>query len=443
MSDLKLAVETLQRKGRDYTPLFAYYAGDQPLRYAAERLRDIFQSRQTTFTQNWCSVVVNALLDRLQVAQWETGADDARADRLSELWRSSGLQADAEAVHRAVAITGEAYVLVWPGEDGPEAYYHDPRICHVWYEPHAPRRKRLGAKWWRGADRGWRLNLYYPDRIEHYAGGGGDAPEAAAFQLDDIEENPTGAIPIHHFYRDRYLLPGELDNVIPLQDAINKLLGDMMIAAEFGAFRQRWIVTNADTSKLRNAPNEIWELPAAGPDEQPTTLGEFATTDLRNYLDAIDRLAMSIGVVTQTPRHYFYVQGGDPSGEALIAMEAPLVRKVQQYQARLGAAWVEVAAALLQMAGAGSEPREITLVWEDASTLQPRTRAEIRQISVAAGMPLTTLLRDEGWSAADLEQLEADRAAEAAQQQSALASALVNAQQRFDQNSPEAANANV
>lgn len=435
MDDLKLAVETLQRKTVEYTPLFAYYAGDQPLRYAADRLKDIFQDRQTAFTQNWCAVVVNAVLDRLLVNQWSVGEDDAAGERLNWLWRATGLDADMEAVHRAVAVTGEGYVLVWPGDEGIEAFYHDPRICHVWYEAENPRRKRLGAKWWRDDAGVWRLNLYYPDRILHYVGGSSDLAQASAFQLESEERNTVGAVPIFHFYRDRHLLLGELDNVVPLQDAINKLLGDMMIAAEFGAFRQRWIVTNADTSKLRNAPNEIWELPAAGPGEQPTAAGEFSTTDLGNYLNAIDRLAASIGIITQTPKQYFYAQSGDPSGEALIAMEAPLVRKVEKYQERLGATWCDVAAFLLALdSGAVFSPLDITLVWGNAATVQPRTAAEIRQMDVASGIPLVTVLRDEGWSPADLEQMQADKEDEAGAQQAQLASALMRAQQQFDQN---------
>ena len=428
MDDVKLAVETLQAKAVALTPLFDYYNGNQPLRYAAERLREIFQSRQTTFVQNWCAVVVDAIADRLLLEQVAVSDDDAATAQVQAAWAATGLNEDVEAVERAVLVAGEGYVLAWPlGETGPEAFYHDPRMCHVWYEADNPRQKRLGAKWWRGEDRRWRLNLYYPERIVRYVGGDGDTVRAASFQVESEEGNPAGVVPIVHFCRDRHLAAGVLTNVIPLQDAINKLLGDMMIAAEFGAFRQRWIVTNADTSKLRNAPNEIWEVPAAGPGEQPTTLGEFAPADLGNYLDAIDRLAASIGVITQTPRHYFFQQGGDPSGEALIAMEAPLMRRVEVYQQRLGVGWAEVMGLLT-----GIEPAAIAAVWAPAATVQPRTQAEIRQIGVSAGMPLTTLLRAEGWTETELAQMEADREAEAGRQQAQLATALMAAQTQFD-----------
>lgn len=434
MSDIKLAVETLKTKTTTYAPFFEYYVGDQPLRYAAERLRDVFQSKLTRFTQNWCAVVVNATLDRLTIDQWQTGENDAIAERLLQLWRVTGLDADAEAVHRAVMLTGEAFVIVGQDETGAaEAYYHDPRICHIWYEAENPRRKRMAAKWWRDEERRWRINLYYADRVEQWRGSDSDYQQAAAYALEATLPNELGVVPVFHFYRDRHLLISELDNVVPLQDAINKLLADMMIAAEFSAFRQRWIVTNADTSKLRNAPNEIWELPAALAGEQPTNVGEFGATDLSNYLDAVDRLATSIGVITQTPRHYFFQQGGDPSGEALIAMEAPLVRKIEHYQARLSATWREVGALLLAMDGIAIDPLDISVIWQPVATIQPRTQAEIRQLSVAAGMPLTTLLRDEGWTEADLQQLAADKADEQQAQQTQLATALMRAQTQFDQ----------
>jgi adenylate cyclase len=62
------------------------------------------------------------------------------------------------------------------------------------------------------------------------------------------------------------------------------------------------------------------------PDTQRAT-GERSPLDrttLANALTAIDKMASTIAIITRTPKHYFYSQGGDPSSEALIAMEAPL-----------------------------------------------------------------------------------------------------------------------
>lgn len=75
---------------------------------------------------------------------------------------------------------------------------------------------------------------------------------------------------------------------------------------------------------------------------------------------------------------------------------------------------------------------QVAPIWAEAATVQPRTQAEIRQIGVAAGIPLTTILRDEGWTEEELQQLEADKDAESQRNQATLAAAMASAQQRFN-----------
>src|SRR5690606_26990663 len=151
--------------------------------------------------------------------------------------------------------------------------------------------------------------------------------------------NPFGEVPVFHFRRDRRRISSELDNVLEPQDAINKLFADMMVAAEFGAFKQRWIISNADNTDIKNAPNKIWDIPASAPGEQPTQVGEFGETDLGNFLEAMDRISGYVGAISRTPKHYFFGLGGDPSGEALIALEAPLNKKAERYVALFSATW--------------------------------------------------------------------------------------------------------
>ena len=155
---------------------------------------------------------------------------------------------------------------------------------------------------------------------------------------------------------------------------------------------------------------------AADKDSQPTSVGEFSPTDLANYLGAINKFAQDIGVITSTPRHYFYQQGGDPSGEALIAMEAPLNRKVERLQATLEPTWRDLYSFMAYLGGASVPSQSIYAAYEESGTTQPRTTAEIRELSVRAGMPLQTVLRDEGWDEEDLAQMDADKEAERVQQ---------------------------
>jgi hypothetical protein len=56
-------------------------------------------------------------------------------------------------------------------------------------------------------------------------------------------------------------------------------------------------------------------------------------------------------------------------------------------------------------------------------TIQPGTQAQIRKVSKDTGIPLRTLLRDEGWTEADLDQMYQDMIIELEKQQEMAAKA--------------------
>ena len=125
-------------------------------------------------------------------------------------------------------------------------------------------------------------------------------------------------------------------------------------------------------------------------------------------------------------RGLLFGQGGVPSGEALIAMEAPLNKKCAAHIARLSPVWEELASFVLAIGGVSLPAQEISAVFEEPATVQPFTQAQTRQMDVAAGIPLVTSLRREGWSQQEIDDMEADRAAEG-ERQANLGDALLRA----------------
>lgn len=453
--DLKRAFEMLTKKTLMYTVLWNYYEGRQPLVYTNDRLREVFQNVNARFSENWCAVVIDSERERIRLKEFTLPQPEVEAPqpapvveqpapvspppsddaapvpppqpqpieqppenpvetRLNEMFSQTELNLDADDVTLAALVCGESYVIAWKDEDGEvEAYYNDPRMCHMFYDPDHPRKKLFAAKWWVGEDDGKRyLNLYYPDRIEYYI----STQKAEAFttwrgmQPAGSEPNPTEEVPVFHFRIDRRKTTSRLDNVIEPQDALNKLFADMMVAAEFGAFKQRYVISAADVNSLKNSPNEIWALPAGDGPGQQTSAGEFSATELTNYISAMDKIAQSIAIISRTPKHYILAQGGDPSGEALIAMEAPLNKKAQSAIDRFKPTWSELAAFLLKLDGAREVPKQdITPMFDPPETVQPRTEAEIRQLNVNAGIPLVTSLRREGWTDSEIAQMQEDK----------------------------------
>jgi SPP1 family phage portal protein len=431
-TDLERAVEELKNKKTACDKLWAYYDGKQPLVYSTERLAKLFKDLKARFSQNWCAVVIDSELDRLTLKQLAVADDDAMTETLSALFEKSELLLDADDVHKAGLVIGEAFVIAWPdAENQVEAYYNDPRMCHVFYEEENPRQKSFAAKWWIDREKKVNLTLYYPDRLEYYQTAreykeGKDILASAFQESEPNAVNPHGEVPVFHFKPDRRIIKSELQNVLEPQDGINKLLSDMMIAAEYGAFKQKWIISNADTKSLKNAPNEVWTIPGSAGEEQAAQVGEFSATELGNYLNGINNWANFIATASRTPKHYLFDTGGQPSGEALIALEAPLNKKAQQHSERFAVTWRKLAAFMLKLQGQDVDSKAIQVIYERPQTVQPRTQAEIRQINSNAGIPLTTILREEGKSPKEIEDIKAEKEEERTANQLSFASALLD-----------------
>jgi len=423
-NDLELAYKAITGKQARHNLAWAYYLGDHPLVYANERLQNIF-SGEVKFTENWCAVVIDALKERIDLTGFTV--PETAQPVLDEIYQRNSLSIESDDLHEAALVTGEAYLIIWPDElNYPEIYFNDPRLVHAFYQAERPREMRFAAKMWTDDEGFARMVLYYSDRLEYYKSTkkAENVTNANAFEVDEetapggVAENPYGQIPVFHF-RTRRQAISEIADVIPIQNGVNKLLTDMMVAAEYGAFRQRWVISNSDTTALKNAPNEIWNIPAGDGIGQQTLVGEFNATDLGNYLDSISHLAGDIGRITRIPKHYFYSQSGDPSGEALIAMEAPLSHKATDRIERFEVTWKQAMMLALEMSGQKVPMDEIEPVFRSVHTVQPKTEAEIRYYNKQAGLPLVTTLRREGWTDAELEDMEADR-----QTEQAAASAL-------------------
>lgn len=426
-TDLARAYNALRSKQDHHNQRWDYYEGRHPIRFSSQKLQEFFGAfwRHAQFTENWLAAIVATSLDRLQIESIGVPEDEAASDRLSELVERMNLEIEMEDVFLDALVTGEGYLIVWEnGRGEPDAYHNDSRSVHVWQDPENPRRTAMGAKWWLAdGDKILRINLYYPDRIEYWQAKAPakDTPmpefkPGAWTRVDEpgatggVAQNPYGQVPIFCFEISRHA-QGEMDRGIPVQDGINKMISDLTVAADYACAPQRWAVTNASFGgKPPLTGNSLLEIPAGEKDTEPTQIGVFPAADTGNFLSVIEQKAKTMAAITQTPYHFFFSgAGGVPSGEALIALEAPLNRKIQRYQRRLGATLTDMARFALAVAKAPVQPDVLIVAnWLPAETVQPLTRATIRQTNVQAGIPIITQLRDEGWTQEEIDQMLAD-----------------------------------
>jgi len=389
--------------------------------YTHERLREVFDKSSVKFIQNWCAVVIDTALDRIVFKGWDNPAM-AMNMTLDEFYNQAKLALISRKVHQDALVTGNGFMMLDEVDGQLKAFYNSPDQVVVIYETENPLEKAFGAKIYYDDEEGYTYcNLYYPEVIQRYSYRG-KPQQVSDFVFEEEYSNPFGRVPIIHFKAD-----SDLINVIPIQDAINKTFSDMMVVAEFNAFRQRWMVTNADISSLKASPQSIMRIPKGAGDEEGTQIGEFEAADLSMYLDTIDKLTNSIAVISRTPKHYFMNTGANISGEALNVMETPLIKKCLQIIENFGESWIELSEFLVQS-------DETVVVWDKLESEQPESEGRAMQIMVGLGIPLITVLRRFGWGADEIEQMLSDYEEEKKRKADIAAQALAIANLSLEQN---------
>jgi hypothetical protein len=185
--------------------------------------------------------------------------------------------------------------------------------------------------------------------------------------------NPLGIVPIVPLRnRARLLVEGEseLEDTFRIQNQINAMLFLLALAGYFGAHRQRWVVgltlmedkNGRPVEPFNTAVDKLWQS------EDPNTkFGEFAQSDLTGYIKAIEQKVLHIAVTTRTPRHYLIEQGQSPSGDAIKAAEAGLVRKVERKQRTLGEGLEEAIRLARMFQNESDTPVDSEVVWAEAA----------------------------------------------------------------------------
>lgn len=421
-SDIERAYVALVGKQERVERLFAYYDGTAGVPLVTQRLREVYQDQLCDLSENWSAVVIDSAADRITLEALE-GPDKGTTESLQEVASEAELTIEGDDAHQQALIAGESFVIAWKGEDDDEleCYAQHPAACEAFYDPARPNRMTSAAKW--HDDGPYKIiTLYYPDRIDIYQAERaklsdlGDAAKAAKkFELTESGPNPYGVVPVFHFRPQRRRTRSDLHNIIPIQDAVNILVTNMIVGAEFGAFPLKYVMTDAELPKrLKASPNRIWELPA------DSKAGQFDAADLNHFITAIDHLVNALAIISRTPRHYFYGGRDAPSGEALRVMEAPLVKKCEDRIARFTPTWRQLAAFLhLLRTGEELSPRSITARFADPATVQPlheaqarKTKAEAIQTETQVGLSKKRALMELGYSEKEAGDILAERGTE-------------------------------
>lgn len=447
MSDLDQALHQVRAALPGYQRYTRYYDGQHPLAFATEKFRNAFGAYLRELAYNLCAMVIDTISDRLEVTGFgvQQGNEAAAADAWA-IWQRNHMDLRAGQVHQEALRCGDAYVIVWNPPDKQYAIRNTQypilypqradRITTV-YDDEQPDLLLWAAKVWvehSGGKRRPRATLYYPDRIERYAGREGDStalPDTAkgmALLADGgAVPNPYNIVPVFHFANDG--APGspgksELKNLTAMQDALNKELCDLMVASEFVAYPQRWatgleVDIDPDTGKPRlpftPGVERIWSVSSEG-----VKFGEFPQADLAKPLAVIADLELKIARLAGIPPHYLALITDPPSGAALKTLEARFVKKCRDRATSFGTTWelamqfaLTIAAsetsALSDQSGA-----QLSCKWADPAPMTETELVDVGLKKLQAGASRQQVLKELGYGEREIETMLAQNHAEAA-----------------------------
>lgn len=456
--DIATAIKKFKESSAGYAKSDRYYHGDHDLRYATDKFKNAFGTLFREFALNLCPAVVDAVRDKLVVTEFSVEAGNAAiANDAWSIWQANRMGKRAGEIHKEAVRNGDAYAIVWPDRSGKVTIYSNrAATCTVVYDEETPGQILWAAKHWKTNDRKFRLNLYYPDRVERYISKrrSDDIPELQtrfrpaatgelgteffktpattyAAVLPDAKEfvefagdgsvviaNPYGVVPVFHFANNSDIgCPGqsELQSAIPIQDALNKSVLDMMVAMEFASYRQRWASgieieyddkTGEPIPPFKAGIERLWIT-----ENNEAKFGDFEATQLDQFLNVKDSFRIDMACVTGTPLWYFMHSKGDfPSGEALRKSETRFINKIRDRQESFGQVWEDVMAFALKVENKGDGIRLFTK-WEDPAPLTEKERLENLLIKKDIGISDEQALVEAGYGEKDIKRILAEREA--------------------------------
>jgi hypothetical protein len=392
---------------------------------------------------NWTSLVIDSPVERMGVDGFRfgkaKGGKSAKAadEDANRIWQENRMDADSDLVHYGALSQRRAFVLVEKGDDGRPVMTHEtPRQVAVEHVQGSRRKLAAGLKMWRDDWTGQtRATLWTPDNVYDFTtkseaptftGRAASLRSWDAFALpnaaDGIRTNELGEVPLVPFINRRNRRPegfAEHEDVISIQNRINLSLINLIAAMKYGAFRQRWAaglivdedpVTGQKIQPFQLDIRKLWTT-----EDHETKFGEFAATDLVPYVRAVEAAVQDLAAISRTPPHYLIGAVVNVSGDALKAAETGLVAKVRDRQRNFGDSWEEVMRMAFRVLG--DEQRatayDAETLWRDPESRSISELADAAVKKKAADVPWRQRMEDMGYTPAEIDRMEIDRAADA------------------------------
>jgi hypothetical protein len=405
---LKWLAQEAQERTAKYRMYREYYDGEHDVQLTARQRKYLQVGSEQEFSANYIPIVVDGLANRLLVKEF----DGDNEKLINEWWTMGNMDSHQHAVHVSAIRDGDSYLMVdwdpieerpifvphiaYDGRGGVTVHYSDEQLAPI----------AATKRWWIEfgpmAGKMRRMNIYYPERIERYYASDnsgewgwlpytGDGYEAVLPWVNEKTGEPIGIPLIHFTNRSRGMRYGvsEMEPGIPMQNALNKAVVDLLAAADASGFRIM-VMVGDDADGVQVSPGMfINSLKHASEVNVSAIPGE----PMRPLIEVVDSFVQRIGQVTDTPLSYFQQSGQMASEGTHEKHEDRMLVKCRVSSVEFGASWVKAMNQAISTANAFSsmsvKPGALKAVWEDFDTRKTteklKEKAEIMQIMVMSG----------------------------------------------------------
>ena len=426
---LQELLQTLDGPAGRYAQLDRYYTGTQPLSFLSPEAKVALGNRFGRMASNIPRLAVTALAERLRITGFS-------GTEIWSDWIANDLDQLSGIAHREALLLGDAYVMVWAdGQGRPKVTIESAKQVAVQTDP--------GTRQITAAVKRWETNttteavLYGPDKIVRLRANHTGATTSGFAVIDEIT-NSLGVVPVVNLRNSDRILDdygcSEIDDLMPLVDALNKSLADLMVTSEYVGRPRRWAtgvelvevpvlndngdpVLDDEDQPLMREENPIPEGNRAMISESDQAkFGQLAAADLGGYEASVRVILGQIMAVSTLPAHYVGVFTDNPaSADALRAAEASLTARAEARQATFGRAWEQVAKLMVAVRD-GVDPAavDVRVQWADAATRSVAQEADAVTKLFAAGLlPASYALKRLGYADDEIAEIRAARRAEA------------------------------
>ncbi len=416
MAYLRLLAERQTQDAQQIDTYRDYYEGEHPVSLTQRQRQFLGLKTGQVFCENYCAMIVDSLAERLTVTGFSTG-DPAVDAILWQWWQDNRMDAQSGLAHTYAGRDGVSYVIVgWNNEARRpeiwtnEAFDDNEGVKVFWQGKPGQGRILFASKRWReDVDKAGeietmkRMNLYLPDAILKYRSGA----EGGEWGWSELREGDEEAWPLAWTDDDGQALGvpvvpllnkrtgvSELANVLPIQDAINKTMIDIVAAADVEGFGIYTKTGGQPVDAVRVFPGAFWQ------DSDPQAqFGKIAGSQLTGLLETHATQVKTLAIITRRPLRYFTGSGDASSGESKKQDEAGLVAQAKDATVHFGNAWEDVmslCAKLDRVFGDGRVPEGVTIScqWGDVET----RNEEAHEASIVLKLKEGVIDKEQAWT---------------------------------------------